>query len=154
MTLFIMHQHQGTTAQDLAGATDESAWNELLCVHGEAQAVDIETGRSVSRWFLVGLRLEDAGCPFPKGMGEGLSSSCTGKLGKKSLDVSISVGTCFRKVEHIQSIPTVSAQIPGATQSDGAKEEQREQEHATRGVPSAAECKSHTKPGQPAIGGK
>jgi len=75
--------------------------------------------------------LEDAGCPFPKGVGEGLRSSCTGQLGKKALDVSIAVRT-LSPGEHTQGIPTVCAQIAGATQTDGTKEEQREQEHATR----------------------
>jgi hypothetical protein len=86
MTLFIMQQHEGTTSKDLAGATDESAWNELLRVHGLAMAVDIETGRVVSRWLLGGLRWPETGCPFPKGAGKGLRSSCMDQLGKKALD--------------------------------------------------------------------
>jgi hypothetical protein len=132
MPLFIVQQHQGTAPKDFAGATDESAWNELLRVHGLTMALDIETGRAVSRWFLGGLRLPETGGPFPKGVGKGLRSSCMGQLGKKALDVSISVGT-LAPGEHTQSIPTVSTQIAGATQSDDAKKEQREQEHAAGG---------------------
>jgi len=53
MTLFIVQKHQGTTSKDLAGATDEPAWNELLCVDRLAMAVDIETGRAVGRCFFI-----------------------------------------------------------------------------------------------------
>lgn len=74
----------------------------MLCVDGLAMTVDRETGRAVRRWFLVGLRLEDAGCPFLKGIGEGLRSSCTGQLGKKARDVSISVRT-LSPGEHTES---------------------------------------------------
>jgi hypothetical protein len=55
-----------------------------------------------------------------------------GQLGKKPLDVSISVRT-LSPSEHTQSIPTVATQIPGATQSDSTKEKQRKQEHSTGG---------------------
>src|SRR6266568_1951866 len=128
MPLFIVQQNQGTTSKDLPCATDESAWNELLCVHGFPMAINIDTGRIACRCLRVGACLPELGCPIPKGMGEGLCSSCMGQLGKKTLDVSIAVGT-LSPGEHTQSIPTVSTQIPGATQSDGTKEEQREQEH-------------------------
>jgi hypothetical protein len=59
MPLLIVQEHQPSTSQNIAGTSNQSARNQLVCIYREAQAVNIHTARR----FLLSSLLPQHGSP-------------------------------------------------------------------------------------------
>src|SRR6266699_3812061 len=118
MPLLIVQEHQRSTAQNFARASNQSARNQLVCIHRLAMPINVDTARR----FLLSCLLPQHGGPLPKSVGESLSSFGIGEVGEKSLGVPIAVSSA-PSCQHAQSLVSVATQVSRSAQANGIEKE-------------------------------
>jgi hypothetical protein len=128
MTAIIVQEQEGATAQNLAGAANYATWQKATAIHWFSMAIQEEDWHRrfavLCGWFPQARR---PGCQRIR---QPFSAARLGYLAQKPFCVSITEGARSPS-EECQPCPGVATQVPGALESHGPKEEQREQEPTT-----------------------
>ena len=90
MTLLVMQDHQSTTAQDFARASNQPAWDQRISVDRLAVTIDI---KDRNRVLSPRVFLPQSSRPMCERFREGDICSTAGQLCQESLDVAVAVGS-------------------------------------------------------------